>query len=161
MNYSYGLQGYNSYTTPALYPTIHTTRSGTMAFHSHTSPYPNGTIPRKVNTPASTDTFVQQNAQLRQSIISTAQELGFTDPKELQTLNNRLQNAQIEVNNQDPTKTLNVRQKAQSDVKAQNKILSLALFHKGKYPMKLLLIPLLRTMPLQNLPMVMALEYLM
>jgi hypothetical protein len=127
MNYSYGLQGYNSYTTPALYPTIHTTRSGTMAFHSHTSPYPNVTIPRKVNTPASTDTFVQQNAQLRQSIISTAQELGFTDPKELQTLNNRLQNAQIEVNNQDPTKTLNVRQKAQSDVKAQNKILSLAL----------------------------------
>jgi hypothetical protein len=125
MNYSYGLQGYSSYAVPALYPTLNTTRYGVMAMPSN--PPSTVALPRTTSSATNTDTFVQQNAQLKQSIISTAQQLGFTDPKDLKTLNNRLQNAQIEVNNQDPTKTLNVRQKAQTDVKAQNKILSLAL----------------------------------
>jgi hypothetical protein len=76
---------------------------------------------------SSSVSYEQQNDQLRTTILSSAQQLGFTDTKELQTLNARLAYAQVEVSNVDPTKALNLRQKAQTDAKAQNKILSLAL----------------------------------
>ena len=76
---------------------------------------------------SSSVSYEQQNAQLRNNILATAQQLGFTDANDLQTLNARLAYAQVEVSNADPTKALNLRQKAQTDAKTQNKILSLAL----------------------------------
>ncbi|MCX5921407.1 MAG: hypothetical protein NTW61_08870 [Candidatus Melainabacteria bacterium] len=107
----------------------------TIGFNSN--PYANypipayASLPRKapISTQPMPASYEQQNAQLRNNILATAQQLGFTDAKDLQTLNARLAYAQIEVSNAnaDPTKTLNLRQKAQTDAKTQNKILCLAV----------------------------------
>jgi hypothetical protein len=110
----------------------------TMGFNPYSiqqSAYPAptyGTMPR--NTPittasiqASSASYEQQNQTLRTTILSSAQQLGFTETKDLQTLNARLAYAQLEVSNVDPTKALNLRQKPQTDAKTQNKILSMAL----------------------------------
>lgn len=76
---------------------------------------------------SSSISYEQQNAQLRNNILATAQQLGFTNTKDLQTLNNRLTTGQFSLNPEDPRHARNLRLKEQKNAKDLNKMLAMTV----------------------------------